>query len=401
MTFTSNKKNLAQWRHDTPGCEKRIHLNNAGAALMPAVVFDAIHNHLLLELEIGGYEAAEQKSVETERVYSALARLMKCDSRNVAIMENATTAFFQAVSAFNLGPGDVVVTTKHDYVASQLLFLSLKKTRGVVVNYCDDAPEGGADVEHFDRLIHNPHCRVATVSWIPTNSGLIQDVHAMGVVCKNRGIPLIVDACQAVGMLPIDAQYIGCDFLVGTARKFLRGPRGLGFLYVSSDALDRGLYPTQVDSRGAIWKDVDAFEVLPTARRFENWEFPYSLVLGLGSAAEYCLAQNPARTGARACELARLTRHLLASVPDIRILDRGNALGAIVSVGLCKNDPHAVALALRNRRINTSVSKREWALFDLTRDGFESILRISPHYYNTEEEIRIAVSELAGQIKSA
>src|SRR6184192_4250743 len=281
---------LDRWRRDTPGCRERIHLNNAGAGLMPRPVLDAITNHLAREAAIGGYEAADEAEPLVRETYALVAQLVGAAPRNIALVENATVAFSQALSAFDFRPGDRIVTTRTDYPSNQLMYLSLARRAGVETVRADDLPEGGVDPESVRRLASHPRTRLVAVSWVPTNSGLVQDARAVGDVCADLGVPYLIDACQAVGQLAVDVNELKCDFLGGTARKFLRGPRGIGFLYVSDRMLERGAFPLFVDMRGADWTDPDAFKLADGARRFENWEFAHALVAGVCEAARYALA---------------------------------------------------------------------------------------------------------------
>ena len=225
------------------------------------------------------------------------------------------------------------------------------------------------------------------LTWVPTNTGLVQPAAAVGRVCADEGVPFLLDACQAAGQLVIDAPALQCDFLASTARKFLRGPRGIGFLYVSDAALARGTYPLLVDMRGAEWTSRDAFALVDDAKRFEQWELPYTLVLGLGAAARYALDAGVERTAARAHALAAEARTLLAAIPGVRARDRGAQLCAIASFACGGRYAHDVMLALRARGINTSSHARGDALIDLDRKGVASSLRVSPHYFNTSEEL--------------
>jgi len=378
---------LNHWRQDTPACATIAHLNNAGASLMPRPVADAVTAHLALEEQIGGYEAADRAAGDIEAVYGHVAALVGGSPRNIAIVEHATTAFTQALAAFDFNPGDRIVTSQADYVSHQLMFLALAKRRGVEVCHAADGPDGSVDPGDLARLAAHPRCRLVAVCWMPTNSGLVQDVHAVGAVCDRIGVPYVVDACQAVGQQPIDVAAIKCDFLTATARKFLRGPRGIGFLYVSDRALDRQLYPWTIDMRGAAWSAPDAFELVDSARRFENWEFPYALVLGLGKAAEYALTVGVDTASTRARLLAARLRSRLSAVPGWRVLDDRPNASAIVAVNLGSIDPQRVVDALRRIGFNTSATYREWAHFHMGRQGVDAALRVSPHYYNTEDEI--------------
>jgi selenocysteine lyase/cysteine desulfurase len=386
---------IARWRSETPGSDRLVHLNNAGAALVPEMVRDAVLGHLALEQELGGYEAAEARAGSIRNTYAAVGRLLGAHARNIAVVQNSTVAFAQAISAFDLGPGDVLLTSRADYASNQIMYLSLAQRRGVEVVRAPDAPEGGVDPDEVRRMIGRRRPALVALTWIPTNSGLVQPVEAVGRACREADVPFLIDGCQAVGQMPVDVRSLHCDYLAGTARKFLRGPRGLGFLYASDRVLQAGAHPLLVDMHGANWTDADAFELTPDARRFETWEFAHALVLGLGAAAEYALEVGLEAAQRRARKLADYARERLAALPGVRVLDRGPELCAIVTAAIAGRDAEDIKLELRTRGINTSSSHREDAVIDMDDKHITSALRISPHYYNTEQEIDIAVATLS------
>src|SRR2546425_5946487 len=192
---------LDRWRRDTPGCPDRIHLNNAGAALMPRPVLETLTRHLEREALIGGYEAADEADARVRESYARIAKVIGAAASNVAIVENATVAFAQALSAFDFHPGDRIVTTRTDYPSNQLMYLSLARRAGVETVRADDLPEGGVDPESVRRLARHPRTKLVAVTWVPTNSGLVQDASAVGDVCAGLGVPYLVDACQSVGQI--------------------------------------------------------------------------------------------------------------------------------------------------------------------------------------------------------
>ncbi|HEV2131366.1 MAG TPA: aminotransferase class V-fold PLP-dependent enzyme [Longimicrobiaceae bacterium] len=392
MTDTSN--DLARWRADTPGCRTRNHLNNAGSALPPEAVTEAMQAHLRLEAEIGGYEAADEASDLIGSAYTDVGRLIGAEARNLAMTQNATVAFALALSAFDFRPGDVILTTRNDYISNQINYLSLQRRQGVEVVRAEDAPEGGVDPQSVRELIRRHRPRLVAVTHVPTNSGLVQPVEAVGEICTQAEVPYLVDACQSVGQLPVDVRRLRCDFLSVTARKFLRGPRGVGFLYVSDRALGDGLYPLYIDMRGAEWTAPDDFQPVADARRFESWELNYAGVIGLGEAARYALEVGIERGGGRARELADHAREQLSAVAGIRVLDRGPELCAIVTAEV--EGWHAPELVgrLRERGINTAASLRDYAVIDMTEKEAASAVRISPHYYNTREEVDACVDTI-------
>lgn len=386
---------LAHWRRDTPAADAgRIHLNNAGAALMPTPVVDAIQDHLKREIALGGYEAEAAASSEIRQTYESLGALINTGARNIAVVENATVAIAQALSAFDFTSGDVILTTRCDYVSNQLMYLSLMKRCGVRIVRADDLADGGVDPDSVRELISQYRPKIVVLTWVPTNSGLVQAAADVGTVCAEAEVPYVIDACQAVGQLPIDVGALQCDFLGATARKFLRGPRGIGFLYVSDRALDAGRAPLYIDMQGARWRQANEYELADDARRFENWEFAYALVLGMGEAVRYAQRIGMDVITARVRELATALRTKLRELDHVRVLDRGREQCGIVTAEIAGHDARDVVQRLREEAINVSATLREYAVLDMDDKGAESAVRISPHYYNTATELNIVVNAL-------
>lgn len=390
---------IKKWREDTPGCKHRIHLNNAGAALMPQPVIDTIYEHLKLETEIGGYEAADAVSDQIDDAYSSIAELAGTNPLNIAMVENATVATSQALSAFNFEPDDVVITTTVDYSSNQIMLLNLAERFGVNVIRAEDLPGGGADPNSVRQLIRKHSPKLLLMSWIPTHSGLVQDAESVGEICREFNIPFLLDACQAVGQLPADAEKLNVDFMAATSRKFLRGPRGMGFLYVSDRMISEGKRPLFPDTHGAEWTRENKFRLKESARRFENWEFPVALQLGMGRAARYALDVGLDIISERNTMLADYARTKISELKGTRILDSGSQKCAIVSVALTHANANQAVQILREENINTSSASRSASVIDMDAKNTESILRISPHYYNTLKEIDRCVHALEEILK--
>ena len=384
-----------QLRADTPGCTHRIHLNNSGASLMPQPVLDAVQSHIELESRIGGYEAAAEAAPAIAGAYESVAGLLGSNSENVAFTEHATASFVQALSAVRFRPGDVLLTTRHDYVSNQIQYLSLANRWGIELLRAPDAPEGGVDLDAMEELIHKRRPRLVAVTHMPTNSGLIQDVAAIGAMCRARDVLYLVDACQSVGQMPVDPEAIGCDFLSATSRKFLRGPRGAGFLWVSDRVLNSDMEPLFPDLRGADWIDGDLYQPAPGARRFETWEFEWGLVLGTGVAAAYATEVGLEAIQDRVRELAADLRARLPSLDGVRVLDHGAELGAIVTATAEGRDPADLVRELRARGINTSSQTRQDAVIDYDAKGTDGALRMAPHYFNTTEDLDALIGALS------
>ena len=401
MSRPADPPELARWRADTPGSDRVIHLNNAGAALQPAAVRDAVLRHLELEQEIGGYEAADARLDALRDAYEAVGRLIGASGRNVAMQQNSTVAFAQAFAAFDLRRGDLILTSRDDYASNQIMYLALSRRVGVEVVRAPDAPEGGIDPQAVRELIRRRRPTLLALSWIPTNSGLVQPAEPIGEICREADIPYILDACQAVGQMPVDVGRLHCDYLAAATRKFMRGPRGVGFLYVSDRALEAGAYPLTVDMHGADWTDPETFALKPDARVFEQWEISHALVLGAGAAAGYGLEVGIGKARERSWALAAYVRERLAAMDGIRVLDRGPSLCAIATAELGGRNAEQVKLALRARGINTSSPLREDAVIDMDEKRAASAIRISPHYYNTADEIDRALAALAEVLEAS
>ncbi len=383
------------YRNDTPAAVAgRIHLNNAGAALQPGPVIDAVQAHLRKESAMGGYEAADAEAVSIRQAYERVAALIGTASRNIAVVENATVGFALALSSFDFAPGDVILTTRNDYISNQLMYLSLARRHGVRVVRAPDTPAGGVDVDAVRAAIATERPALVAVTWVPTNSGLVQPVEAVGEVCAAAEVPYLIDACQAAGQISIDVNRLRCDFLAATARKFMRGPRGVGFLYVSDAALEAGRHPLYIDMRSAEWLDDDEYRLAADARRFENWEFAYALLLGMGEAAHYATQVGVADAGRYAASLAEHARARIAAMDGARVLDHGPELCAIVTAEFAAAPADEIVARLREQAVNTSATFREFAVIDMKEKAARTAVRISPHYYNTRRDVDIALDAL-------
>lgn len=383
---------LRRVRHDTPGVANRVHLNNAGAALMPRPVLEAMVGYLEREAAIGGYEAAYESAQRLDGVYDSVANLVGAARDEIALTENATVAWQMAFYALKFEPGDRILTARAEYAANYVAFLQVARRTGATIEVIPDDGAGVVDVDALHRMIDG-RVRLIAVTWMPTNGGLINPAAEIGVVARSHGIPYLVDACQAVGQASVDVDILHCDMLSATGRKFLRGPRGTGFLYVRRDLLRR-LEPPMIDHFGAPWVAPDTYELRPDARRFESWENNYAARLGLGVAIEYALKIGLNEIETRARALANQLREKLAQVPGVSVRDIGRDRSAIVSFTVAGMDPLAINARLFKAGINISHSKPAAALLDSLARDLPTVLRASPHYYNTSDEIDRLITEL-------
>ncbi|WP_020386110.1 aminotransferase class V-fold PLP-dependent enzyme [Kribbella catacumbae] len=372
-----------------------IHFNNAGCGLLAKPVLQTMLDHLELESQIGGYEAAAARSEQVRGFYTELAALIGCGPDNIAFAGSATHAYATALSAIPFERGDVILTTRNDFISNQIAFLSLRRRFGVEIVHAPDLPSGGVDVEAMAQVMKEHRPRLVAATHIPTNSGLVQPVAEIGRHCRELELLYLVDACQSVGQYPIDVDEIGCDLLTGTCRKFLRGPRGSGFLFVSDRFLRAGYEPLFIDMHGADWTATGAYRPSETAARFEEWEFPYATVLGCAAAVRYARAVGLEAISARTPLLARRLRDELDALPGVRALDRGEQLGALVTIAVEGWQADEFKAAMDARGINSALSFRRFAQFDFGDKDVDWCLRLSPHYYNTEDEVAQVVATVA------
>jgi selenocysteine lyase/cysteine desulfurase len=389
---------VAQARADTPGCREVLHLNNAGAALMPNCVVEAQIAHIRREAKLGGYEAKEAAEREIEWTYDAIARMLNCTPAEIALVENATVAWDLAFHGMDLREGDRILTCDAEYGSNYIAFLQARERKGVSVEAVPSDANGQLDLGALEGMIDG-RVKLIAVTHVPTNGGLVNPAVEIGRIARAHGIPFLLDACQSAGQMPLDVEAIGCDMLSATGRKFLRGPRGTGFLYVRRDFMER-LDPPFLDIRAARWTGPDTYEMRDDARRFENWEFNYAAVIGLGVAVDYALSWGLEDIEARVTWLADTLRRRLSRIPGVKVADLGARQCGIVSFAVEGLAPAETRQTLRQRGMHISVSDRHSTLLDMDRRSLDALLRASVHYYNTEEELDRfceAVSELRAQ----
>jgi cysteine desulfurase/selenocysteine lyase len=383
---------VAAARRDTPGCDDVVHLNNAGAALPPLAVTDAVVDHLRLEARIGGYEAAEAAGDAIAHTYTALSHLLGCGAHEIAVVENATRGWDMAFYAMPFEQGDKILTSRAEYASNVIAFLQVAQRTGAVVEVVDDDEHGQISVDDLRRRI-DERVRLIALTHVPTQGGLVNPAAAVGVVAKEAGVTYLLDACQSAGQLQLDVDEIGCDVLSGTGRKYLRGPRGTGFLYVRESLIDQ-LVPPFLDLHAATWTAPDRYVVRGDARRFENWETNYAGKIGLGVAVDYALAVGIGAIEDRVTALAEALRARLVEAGAL-VHDLGERRCGIVSFSVPDQLAADVQKWLSAERINTSVSLVDYARLDLPARGLPDLVRASVHYYNIEDELDQLVSRVA------
>lgn len=387
-----SRQDVALLREDTPATANLTHFNNAGTGLIPAPVLKVVKDFLDLEAQIGGYEAAAAAKSELDTFYTSLAALLGCEAREIAYVENATRAWDMAFYGIDFREGDRIVTGRAEYVSNYVAFLQMKKHKGIEIDIVEDDASGQIDLQALKDTISSK-TRLIALTHIPTFSGLINPAEDVGEIARAAKVLYLLDACQSAGQIPLNVNEIGCHMLSGTGRKYLRGPRGTGFLFVSDDVLDQ-LDPPFIDLQAANWHDENSYDLVPHAQRFETWERYMAGQAGLGAAVSYAMSFGMERIGNRVCSLGAQLRSELSRIEGVSLHDKGERKGGIVTFAVAGETPKETQARLAEKRINVSISSASSARIDMPHRGLDAVVRASLHAYNTEDEIEHFVKVL-------
>jgi len=389
-----NADEVAAVRSATPGCAPGgvIHLNHAGSSLPPKAVLDAQIGHLEAEAMLGGYEAASAAIDRSDAVYGSIARLIGADPMEIARMEHATAAWNAAFWSVPMAPGQHIVVHDHEYGANIVAFLAAAERRGVVIDRVPCDPSGQVDVAAVADRLERHDVALVSLTHVPTNGGLVNPAATVGALTREAGVPFLLDACQSVGQRRIDVEEIGCDLLSATGRKYLRGPRGTGFLYARSSLVDR-LVPSQPDHHGADLLAGDRFEWIEGARRFEYWEHSVAGWLGLGAAVDHALEWGMDRIEATVTARAGQLRSMLIEA-GFAVYDEGVERCGIVTTATTSEPSEHLAMRLAQHRINAATTAATSSRWDVERRNLPVLLRLSVHCTTTDEELERAIEVL-------
>lgn len=391
---------LDQLRADTPGCAAGVYLDAAGSALPIAAVTEAQISHLRREAQIGGYAAAAEAADRLELAKAAAGELVGVPGEQIAWQPNATSGFTRAVSSVPLRAGDRILTTSAEYASNVLPMLQLARRAGATVEFLPDGADGAVDLDALAASLDD-RVRIVATTHAPSQNGLICDAAGIGRLLRESGSEAwyVLDACQSAGQLPLDLPGIGCDFLAATGRKFLRGPRGTGFLAVSRRVLAE-LEPVPIDMLGSTWLGGRDYVWSATAARFQQFETSYAGLAGFGVALRYALDLGVPAISERIRSLAARLRELLAQLPGVAVHDRGSTRGGIVTFTIAGLDGPEACTALRSRGITVVPSERQTNPDDFDAHGITSMLRASPHVYTTPDELRLLTEAVADLTRS-
>ncbi|TCN54823.1 cysteine desulfurase [Rhodococcus sp. SMB37] len=376
---------VQQARRDTPGCFERVFLDSAGSSLPPTPVVDTVVAHLRREAEVGGYAAANERLGDLAEVKASLGRLFGVDATSMALSDSASRAWTSFFYAVPLEPGDRILLSQAEYAANAVAALQRGRATGASVEVVPSDDAGRIDVEALRELL-DERVKLVSVVHAPTNGGLVNPVREVADAAHAVGALVLLDACQSVGQLPVSVPELDVDALSGTGRKWVRGPRGTGFLYVRP-RLILDLEPAMIDLHSATWTSPDTYELAPDASRFEMWETDVAARLGLGAAIDYLLDLGLDAVVEAIGYRAEHTRDGLERIPGVTVHDRGAPLNGIVSFTVDGIEPTAVRDALAAQAITVTVSSRSSTLLDMSQRKLDAVVRASPHYFVSPADV--------------
>ncbi|HEX4868330.1 MAG TPA: aminotransferase class V-fold PLP-dependent enzyme [Acidimicrobiales bacterium] len=379
----------------TPGAAEVLHLNHAGASLLPQPVLDTVIAHLHREATTGGYEAAAEAAEALAAVYDSVAALLGCGPDEIALTDSATRGWASVVHSLPLRPGERVITGRAEYGSNAIALLQLQRRTGCELVLVDDDEHGQIDLDALAQALDHDHVGFVSLVHVPTQSGLVNPAAEVGRLCRGAEVLFVLDACQSAGQLPLDVAELGCHVLTATGRKFLRGPRGTGFAYVDRHLVQH-LEPPMLDLLAATWVAPERYEIRPDARRFEMWEADIAGRLGLGAAVDHALSWGLDAIAARNATLAAGLRDRLSAIPGVTVRDRGARLCAITTFTIDGLEPEDVVARLRAQGTNVTASTATSAQLDLPHRGLRAVVRASVHYLTTDEELDRFAAQVAG-----
>ncbi|BBM87599.1 aminotransferase class V-fold PLP-dependent enzyme [Candidatus Uabimicrobium amorphum] len=375
--------NIKQLRKDTPGVEHVLHLNNAGASLAPTPVVHAMTDYLQREALHGGYELANRSQRNIEKVYHSLAQLLRCSSDEIAITESGTHAWNSIVYGLNFNKGDTILVSRSEYGSNIASLRHICQKTGAQLGFIEHNAQNQVRLESLKKLL-NPTVKLVAITHIACNSGMINPIEQIGEMLTTTAAFYLVDACQSVGQRQVDVKAVQCDALVGTSRKWLRGPRGMGFAYIATEK-EAKIYPAMLEQYALLSpeKVLEQLQVRYGARKIELTEKNMALVLGLGVAVDYALKIGMENIQNKVSLLGDYLRQCLSQIPRIKVCDDGRGHCGIVTFTV--DNISSIQIKNMLAQENTNVAVMPSFLSPLL--GFKDVVRASPHYYQTRKDL--------------
>jgi len=357
-----------------------INFNNAGSSKSFSQTNLKIKEYLDQEERLGGYFCVEVFKLKLSKFYQNLSNLINCQPDEISFISNTTVGFNLFINSIKISKGDNVVILENEY-ESNLISLLNNKVNFRVVKLSKD---GEVDLND---LVSKIDCRtkVVSVCHLPSNNGNQNPIKKIGKLVKaqNQKAIYLIDACQSIGHLDINVKSIKCDVLVGSGRKYLRGPRGTGFIFIKKKIKER-INPLILDSHNSSLEN----KIKVTNKHiFENFEYSPALKIGLSESINQINKVGIARIEENIRKKTIYFREKLKKNPKIITYENNNNFSGISTLNFQEEDPKRIFNHLLKKKILTSVTQKKKLLRPFKKKKILSALRVSIHYYNTYKQI--------------
>jgi len=362
-----------------------IYLNNASTGPLPVRTVAAVYAFTRARAE--PYRMTEALQFGTlDRSRELCARLIGAEPRQIALMVNTSYGLNLAARALPLRAGDVVLSFDREFPANVYPWMAMQRAAGVELRLVPCRPDRTPDEDALLAMLDtDDRVRVVSVSWVSFATGYRVDLERIGAACRERGVYFVVDAIQGVGATTLDVRKCQVDLLACGAQKWLMSPWGTGFVYVRDGLVD-ALEPNAVGWMSVRGSDdfsrlVDYdFTYRDDARRFEVITLPFQEFAGLNASLELLLELGPAAVEAHVRALGDRVLRWAAERDDVALVTPAHPARRAGIVSVAPADP--VAASARLTAAGVSHSLREGAI------------RLSPHCYNTADEVDAALAAL-------
>lgn len=353
----------------------QCYFNHGGCSFITTSTLDAVVKQLRHEQEMGNAVADLMSSADRSSVYKLAAQTVGANEEDVALTDSHTTGWAKSLQTISLNAGDVILTNRSEWGGNLSSLQKLAHLHGSSVVVMPTTAYGSVCLKSLAALM-SKSVKLISVSWIGSNGGHVEPVAEIGELAQAHGVPYFLDASQVVGQMPVNVQHIGCDVLTAPGRKWLRGPKGTGFMYLRPEFLEKCQETAQADSAA------DSSTPL-TAKYFEVSSASVPLQMGLLAA----LAQLE-QVGVETIQKQILTRsqylwERLQGIPGVNCICPVAPQHGLVSFNVVGHPATAVRQKLMGIGIEVAANLATFTPLDMHERQLDAVVRASPHACTT------------------
>lgn len=372
---------------------KYINFNNAGSSRPYSEVNKEIRDFLKVEYFMGGYYAVEKYKKKLEKFYYNLSKLINCKVAEISFLSSTTQAWNLFFNSIQISKKENIVIFENEY-GSNLIYYKKQKLNVRIVKINED---GKICLKDLLKKI-NKNTKIISLCHIASQCGdKIEAAKIFNFVRNlNPDIICVLDACQSIGQIKVDVKEINCDVLVGSGRKYLRGPRGTGFIYINEKIREK-VKPMILDL-----KNTECYQEIIKIKKaniFENFEYSPALQIGLGKAIERINSSGINQIELQIRQKSQYLRKKLDYFSKITFFENFNTLTGINTLKIEGLSSLRIYNYLLSKRILTSISTSATSLLYFNKKKIKDVLRISIHHYNSLYQINYLIKCLIDLIK--